>query len=94
MDSNSPDIENGSERIDRSRSITEQIIREITESDRRSREDLEPLYEAIDPDALTALFAPRADGSSRGGGKVSFEYAGCWVIVSSGGAVNIGSEIR
>ena len=89
MESDSTDIGNRSARTGRPRSITEQIIRVVTESDDRSREDLEPLDEAIDPDALSALFAPRADGSSRGGGKVSFEYAGYWVTVSSKDAVEI-----
>ena len=89
MESDSTDSGNQPARTGGPRSIAEQIIRVVTESDDRSREDLEPLYEAIDPDALSALFAPRADGSSRGGGKVSFEYAGYWVTVSSKDAVEI-----
>jgi hypothetical protein len=87
MESNSTDIGNRSSRTAEPRSITEQIIRVVTESDDRSREDLEPLYEAIDPDALSALFAPRTDESSRAVGDVSFEYAGYWVTVSSEGVV-------
>ncbi len=89
MESDSTDIGNQSARTGGPRSLTEQIIRVVAESDGRSREDLEPLYEAIDPDALTALFAPRADGSSRAVGDVSFEYADYWVTVSSEGAVEI-----
>lgn len=89
MESDSTDIGNQSARTGRPRSITEQIIRVVTESDGRAREDLEPLYEVIDPDALSALFAPRADGSSRAVGDVSFEYAGYWVTVSSEGTVKI-----
>ncbi|WP_227380707.1 HalOD1 output domain-containing protein [Haladaptatus halobius] len=46
-------------------------------------DDLEPLYETIDPDALDALFVPRTDGSDRPGGQVTFTYAGYSVTVTS-----------
>lgn len=89
MEPDSTDIGNQSAHTSRPRSITGQIIRLVTESDDRSREDLDPLYEAIDPDALTALFAPQADGTPRAVGNVSFEYAGYRVTVSSKDAVEI-----
>lgn len=43
-----------------------------------------PLTEVVDPDALDALFAVRNDGNSRIGGRVSFVYENCRVIVDSG----------
>nr|WP_227777543.1 HalOD1 output domain-containing protein [Haladaptatus pallidirubidus] len=82
-------MENRLSRTDGSRSVTEQILRVVAESDGQPSEELKPLYEAIDPDALTALFAPKADGSSRSVGEVSFEYAGYWVTVSSEGTVEL-----
>lgn len=51
--------------------------------------DLPALYDSVDPDALEALFATRVDGSRRGSGRVTFEYAGCQVIVSSDGTVHV-----
>ncbi len=47
------------------------------------------LYDAIDPDALDAIFRPRHDGTQRSGGQVSFVVADHLVIVSSDGEVLI-----
>ena len=44
-----------------------------------------PLYEVLDPDALDALFTGR--GETRCPGRISFEYSGCTVTVSSTGHV-------
>ncbi|WP_227380847.1 HalOD1 output domain-containing protein [Haladaptatus halobius] len=46
-----------------------------------SVDDLEPIYEYIDPDALEALIAPRTDASDRIGGQITFMYAGYHVTV-------------
>ncbi|WP_435177183.1 HalOD1 output domain-containing protein [Halorussus sp. AFM4] len=51
-------------------------------------EGLEPLYRAVDPDALDALFEPTAEGVQRDG-RVTFSYAGCTVTVSSDGVVEV-----
>lgn len=50
---------------------------------------LPPLYESVDPDALEALFAPLPDGSARGPGRVTFEYADCRVTVASDGTLHL-----
>lgn len=39
------------------------------------------LNEAVDPDALWHLFAPRQNGASRTGGQVQFSLADCEVTV-------------
>jgi hypothetical protein len=75
-------------------SLTNQILTEIVESTNQSVEDIDPLYNVVDPEALEALFAPKADGTPRPVGEVSFEYAGYWVTVSSEGAVELDSEER
>ncbi len=43
---------------------------------------LPPLYEALDPDALDALF-------TTAGGRVRFDYAGCTVEYASDGGVDV-----
>lgn len=48
----------------------------------------QPLYEAIDPDALDSLFTPKRDRTARGGGEIQFMYCGCSVIVTPNGDVN------
>lgn len=54
----------------------------------KGTEELEldpPLYEVLDPDALDVLFTGR--GKSGCTGRISFEYSGCTVTVSSTGHV-------
>ncbi|WP_227357367.1 HalOD1 output domain-containing protein [Haladaptatus salinisoli] len=75
-------------------SLTERIITTVAEADGQSVDELEPLYNAINTEALESLFASRADGSSRPDGKISFQYAGYWVTVSSDGAVEIETDDR
>lgn len=49
---------------------------------------LDPLYTAIDPDALEALFQPASAGGLREG-HVRFSYAECEVTVQSDGLISI-----
>lgn len=46
--------------------------------------DLEPLYRAVDPDALDSLTADRDPRDGRSEAVVEFSYAGCDVLVSDG----------
>ncbi|ELY95175.1 hypothetical protein C483_02386 [Natrialba hulunbeirensis JCM 10989] len=52
-------------------------------------DELEPLYNAVDPAALDALFADSSDASEldRAGGSVTFAYAGRTVTVDTTGRV-------
>lgn len=49
--------------------------------------ELPPLYDAMDPDALDALFANDDGLSSTRAGTVSFPYADCTVFVDGTGRV-------
>lgn len=49
--------------------------------------ELEPLNDAVDPDALDALFAPREGGTPRRPGTLSFQFAGFTVTVDADGTV-------
>ncbi len=74
--------------------LTEKTVETIAETEGKSVYEHKPLYNVIDPEALDALFAPRADGTSRPVGEVSFHYEGYWVTVSSEGAVEIQPDDR
>lgn len=50
-----------------------------------------PLYDAVDPDALDALFGP-TDGAPRTTGRVTFVYYGHTVVVASDGTVTLPDE--
>lgn len=47
-----------------------------------------PLYDAIDPDALNALFSPTNDGTERAGGRIVFTIDGYEVTVDGDGQVD------
>ncbi len=51
--------------------------------------ELDPLYEALDPDALDALFAPTDGSGSARHGKVQFVTNGYEVEVTSTGRVHL-----
>ncbi len=48
---------------------------------------VEPLYDVVDPDALDDLFRPKADGTPRVRGAVTFTLDGCEVTVEGTGDV-------
>lgn len=58
------------------------VVRTVAVFANREPEELPPLNEAIDPDALDALFHPTPRGTSRAGGRVEFSYAGHRVVVT------------
>lgn len=65
------------------RSVCTTVIETVAEAAGVSELELEPLYDAIDPDALEALFRPGAVG------RVEFTYHGHAVTVHSDGRVDV-----
>ena len=65
--------------------ITETIIAHTD----RTRDDLPPLYDVIDPDALENVFSPRMNGAARPNGRVVFQYAGYRVTVHANRTITI-----
>lgn len=49
--------------------------------------ELDPLANAVDPEALDRLFASMRDGRLRTEGRLRFELAGCEVTLASDGTV-------
>lgn len=54
--------------------LSERIVNEVATCDGVDPVELPPLFDAVDPDALEALFAPTANGEKRRG-KIWFSYA-------------------
>lgn len=75
---------------DTSESTSTAVVEAIAEHAGVDPADLElPLYEAIDPDALDALFSP-PEGSRRPvSGRISFVYGGYDVEVTGEGEVTV-----
>lgn len=51
--------------------------------------ELDPLFEAVDPDALDQLYETTRGGSGREFGRVSFRYNDCVVTVYATGTIEI-----
>lgn len=51
--------------------------------------EYQPLHDVVDPQALDELFTPKADGSPRGPGHVSFTFCGYEITVESDGSVTL-----
>lgn len=79
------------------RSISFDVIAAVAEREGVDPMDIEPpeyeaLYEAINPEALDAIFTPRTDGTPRAAGRVEFPFCGYHVTVTSDGDVNISDQ--
>ncbi len=60
------------------------LVADLTESDPC---DLDPLYNAVDPDALDRLFPTDEPALDRFPDAVSFTYAGCEITISGDGTI-------
>lgn len=72
------------------RSGTEAVVPAIVEKVAATKDtdpiELDPLYAAVDPDALNALYRDGFDG------RVEFRYAGCTVVVDGEGEVRVAAD--
>ena len=55
----------------------------------RDLDDLPPLYDRVDPDALDALFADRPTGESRPNGHITFPYSDVEVTLAAHGVIRV-----
>lgn len=88
--------EGGSDRVDGSCRTTPSraVIEAVADAEGVSPEAVrpptyEPLHAAVDPEALDALFAPRADGTPRSPGTITFRFCGYRVTVHDDGSVSL-----
>lgn len=54
--------------------VSTAVVRAVSAATDRDPCSLPPLAAVVDPDALDRLFEPRADGTARTGGHLSFVY--------------------
>ncbi|USZ73910.1 hypothetical protein NGM07_10620 [Halorussus vallis] len=73
----------------RTRPASQAVVDAVAEYRGVGTTDLDLLHEAVHPDGLDRLFRPKHDGTSRGGGRVGFEYADCRVVVESAGTIRV-----
>lgn len=76
---------------DRSESLSQVVVEAVASAEGVDPLDLEvPLYEAVDPDALDALF----QSGTTVEGRVEFEYYGYEVAVTGDGCVTLDAADR
>lgn len=75
---------------DESQTIVLSIIEAVAAADRADVGELPPLSDAIDPDALNALFDPSGDRPAPT--RISFPYAGHDVTITADGSVILDSD--
>lgn len=61
------------------------VIAAISEVTGEQPEDLDPLFNAVDPDCLDGIFTPTSYSQARLNGGVEFEYNGYWIVVRANG---------
>jgi len=69
-------------------SVSQRVITAVAEATDNDPTEVGPLYHVIDPDALDRLFSA-TPGNSRNQGHVEFAFAGCEVVVSGDGDVEV-----
>lgn len=74
-----------------SRSLAEKVVTAVADAANTSPNELPPLYEVIEPDALNRLFAPTYTGNSRSEGRITFLYAGYRVVINSSSIEEVSS---
>lgn len=63
--------------------VCERIVTAVATLEDTEPETLPPLYEAVDPDALSTVFSTTESGTTRTG-RIEFSYAGYDIVVGSG----------
>lgn len=71
----------------RNKTMSERVVSAVAEETGSDPQSLEPLYSAIEPDALDSLFEPNGFGTNRSPTRLSFTYCGCEVVISGDGTV-------
>lgn len=68
-------------------SLTDAVVFAVAEATGSGPTDIEPLYNVVNPDALSQLFESLADGRPRCDGRIVFTMEDCEVVVHASGKV-------
>lgn len=70
-------------------SVSETVVYAVAERTGSDPRALEPLHNAVDPDALNRLFDQDPFGVDQSPARVTFTYCGCEVVISADGTVRV-----
>lgn len=69
--------------IEMDEAVSTAVVQAVSAIENRDPASLQPLANVVNTDALDTLFAPRADGTARTGGRISFVYSDCRLTVDN-----------
>ena len=72
--------------------MSDAVVEAVAAATGRDETELEPLFDAVDPDALDDLFDRGSTARRRADVRVAFRYAGCRVAVGPDGTVAVATE--
>jgi hypothetical protein len=72
--------------------ISTRVIEAVSRASGTDPNELPPLYEAVDPDALDMLFPVAADASDRSDCSLRFTYAGHEVEVTAPASITVRAD--
>lgn len=75
-------------------SMSEKVVSAVAAEREAAPTDLEPLFEAIDPDALDGLYGRTELDRARSPDRLAFTYGGCEVTVEGDGTVTADRSTR
>ena len=73
--------------------VTDEVVSAVAATKGTDPMDLDPLFNAIDPDALDALYERTGFGRAGVPERVEFVYSGCRVVVSGDGSVTVSETL-
>jgi hypothetical protein len=73
-------------------SLSTALVRALAEYENRPIEDIDPVYEYLDLEALDELFTSPVDGTPRSRGMVVFDYHNATVTIMSEGLITINPD--
>lgn len=72
--------------------VSATVVHAVSTLEQRDPTALPPLHDAVDPDALDALFAPTGGNGAAHRGCVSFTFSASFVTVSADGRITVVPE--
>ena len=73
--------------------VSQRVITAVATTKETDPVDLDPLYEAIDPDALDALYEQDGFERAKPPERIEFAYCGCKVAVAWDGSITVSAAV-
>ncbi|GAB7018662.1 HalOD1 output domain-containing protein [Halostagnicola bangensis] len=75
-----------------SQPVSQRVVQAVAEKKGIDPLELDPIFNAVDPESLDTLFEPTKSGRPRAVGSVTFSYAECMVTIDADGSIDIARD--